>query len=167
VLCFESGAEIAIVNGPDHFIVGGSDESLNFLETLALKRGAQTVRRLQVNIPSHTSVLAEASKGFYSLLQASTLSNPPVPVLAGISGAVVRRREEAIATLGQQISQSLNWAACMATAWEMGCRVFLELGPGTALSKMVQDAYPEAQSRSVDEFRSLKGVTNWVLKHCE
>ncbi|ALC15173.1 malonyl CoA-acyl carrier protein transacylase [Desulfuromonas soudanensis] len=165
-LCRETGAEMAIVNGPDHFIVGGSEEILTLLESLALETGAQTVRRLQVGVPSHTSVLAEAGRGFHSLLEASALTNPPVPILAGISGAVVRRREEGIAALTQQISQTLNWAACMAAAWEMGCRVFLELGPGTALTKMVQDVYPEAKARSVDEFRSLKGVTSWVLKHC-
>jgi [acyl-carrier-protein] S-malonyltransferase len=165
-LCAETGAGISIINGPDHFIVGGTRGSLLLLESLALKRGAHTVRRLQVNVPSHTALFAETSERFKSLLESSTLMTPPVPVLAGITGAVVRQREEAIAALAQQVSQTLNWAACMATAWEMGCRVFLELGPGTALSKMVQETYPEAQARSVDEFRSLEGVTNWVLKHC-
>jgi [acyl-carrier-protein] S-malonyltransferase len=79
---------------------------------------------------------------------------------------VVRTREQAITALNQQISNPINWMACMQTAIEMGCSVFLELGPGNALSKMLQDLFPDISVRSMDDFRSLNGVATWVEKQC-
>ena len=93
------------------------------------------------------------------------MCNPAIPVLAGISGAPVRTRETAITTLATQLSSTLDWLACMHAAYEMGARVFLELGPGKALTRMLLDTHPNVAARSVDEFRSLDGVYYWVQQH--
>jgi [acyl-carrier-protein] S-malonyltransferase len=44
----------------------------------------------------------------------------------------------------------------------MGCTVFLELGPGAALARMVAETLPGAEARSVDGFRTVEGVARWV-----
>ena len=165
-LCSSSGSEIAIINNPDHFVVGGPSESLSLCENNPLAAKTTTIKRLQVNVPSHTSWLREASRQFNAELNASSLCAPPCPVLAGVSGAVVRTREQAINALGQQISNPINWLACMQTAVEMGCGVMLELGPGNALTKILQDIFPDIRVRSVEDFRSLEGVAAWVEKQC-
>jgi [acyl-carrier-protein] S-malonyltransferase len=163
-LCGEFKGEIAIMNGRDHFVLGASRDDLEQLEAAVQQAGAHTVRRLAVDVASHTPRLSSASVGFETALRAATLSDPRIPVLAGLNGQVVRERETAVATLAAQISAPLDWAACLDTAQEMGCRVFLELGPGNALSRMMREAYPEAAARSVEEFRSLDGVADWVAR---
>jgi [acyl-carrier-protein] S-malonyltransferase len=50
----------------------------------------------------------------------------------------------------------------MTTAVEMGCTVFLELGPGRGLARMISTRFPDVQARSVEEFRSLSAVARWV-----
>jgi [acyl-carrier-protein] S-malonyltransferase len=165
-LCNSAGAEIAIINGPDHFVVGGPEEVLTCCENSSLANKATKIKRLQVTVPSHTSWLREASREFERELSASSLVATSDPVLAGVSGSVVRTREQAITALNQQISNPINWMACMQTAIEMGCSVFLELGPGNALSKMLQDLFPDISVRSMDDFRSLNGVATWVEKQC-
>jgi len=89
-------------------------------------------------------------------------SYPPVPVLAGVSGAPVRTRGEAIATLSAQLYTPVDWRACLQAAWEMGARVFLELGPGSALTRITQEELPEACARSIEDFNSLQGIGRWV-----
>ena len=43
--------------------------------------------------------------------------------------------------------------------------VFLELGPGGALSRMARDRLgPEVEARSASEFRSLDTVAAWLRK---
>jgi [acyl-carrier-protein] S-malonyltransferase len=165
-LCLETGAELAIINSPDHFVIGGSDDAMTRCQTHPLSVRASTVKRLQVTVPSHTSLLSSTHQKFIEVLNISSLKNPDPPVLAGVNGSVVRTREQAIASLGQQLSTTINWLACMQTAIEMGCRVFLELGPGDALAKMLREMAPEIAVRSVDEFRTLQGVASWVKKQC-
>jgi [acyl-carrier-protein] S-malonyltransferase len=163
--CRATGLEIAIINNVDHYIVGGPDERLQRVEEHPLLRQATTVRRLQVTVPSHTSWLSGAGAMFSQELEASSLKNPPVPVLSGTSGALVRTRKDAITALTHQISQPINWMVCMQTVSEIGCTVLLELGPGNALSKMFQGNSSRVVVRSVADFRSLQGVSDWVHKH--
>jgi [acyl-carrier-protein] S-malonyltransferase len=165
-LCAVTGTEVAIVNGVDHFIVGGLASLLDELAEQAVAAGAQAVRRLPVTVPSHTSLLAAAGEAFREELAASALRSPPVPVLAGISGAVIRDRQQALTALAGQVCQPIRWDLCQQAALEMGCTVLLELGPGNALSRMVREIHPEMQVRAVDEFRSLQGVADWVAKQC-
>lgn len=166
-LCGEFAAEIAIVNGNDHYVIGAGRDVMAALQQAAHSLGATAVRQLPVSLAAHTSRLSPASEEFGIVLQQSPIKNPEVPVLAGIDGMAVRDRATAIAKLAAQLSRPLNWAACMETAYESGCRVFLELGPGAALARMVRDAYPDVAVRSVDEFHSLEGVAGWVLRKME
>lgn len=164
--CRTTGAEIAIVNGADHFVVGGVTQALDEVARSAAAAGADTVRWLPVKVPSHTSLLAAAGRSFLAELESSTLQSPPIPVLAGIDGAVVRDRQAAVTSLANQICRPIRWDLCQQAAIEMGCGVFLELGPGNALSRMLRDAFPEVEARAIDEFRSLQGVVDWVVKRC-
>jgi len=161
-LAKQAGAEIAIVNGPDHCVAGGDLAALDRLEALAASAGAATLQRLPVSVPAHTTLLAGAVAPFADALQRSQLADPPIPVLAGVSGGPVRSRLDAIAALSQQLCRRIEWARCLATAAEMGCSVFLELGPGTALARMAAEVAPTARARSVADFRSLDGVVHWV-----
>jgi [acyl-carrier-protein] S-malonyltransferase len=40
--------------------------------------------------------------------------------------------------------------------------VALELGPGSALARMLQARHPQIACRSVADFRSLDGIISWL-----
>jgi [acyl-carrier-protein] S-malonyltransferase len=50
---------------------------------------------------------------------------------------------------------------------EAGITVALELGPGAALSRMLQARHPGIACRSVADFRSLEGIRGWLRRQCE
>jgi [acyl-carrier-protein] S-malonyltransferase len=45
--------------------------------------------------------------------------------------------------------------------------VALELGPGAALSRMLQNRQPHINTRSVADFRSLDGIRKWLDRASE
>jgi [acyl-carrier-protein] S-malonyltransferase len=155
------GAEVAIVNGPDHCVVGGAADAIGEVERRAAGQGATAVR-LPIGVPAHTSLLAAAVEPFAGALARSPLAAPSVPVLAGVSNVLVRSRTEAIAALSEQLAKTIRWERCLDIAAELGCTVFLDLGPGSALARMASEALPGAAVRSVVEFRTLDGVARWV-----
>ncbi len=163
-LCTQYGLEIAIINGPNHFILGGTEPMLTEAQRVALSQGAQTAQHLPVAVASHISLLRAAAAGFAQELRAAKFSPIAIPVLAGINGQPVRAPETAAIALSAQLDSTLRWSDCMQSAIEMGARIFLELGPGRRLTKILLDAYPDAVARSVSEFRSLEGVAAWVNK---
>jgi [acyl-carrier-protein] S-malonyltransferase len=160
-LAIEVGAEIAIVNGPDHVVAGGTAAALAALETRAPAAGATAVR-IPVLVPAHTRLLGAAVAQFAAALDRSPLGAPAVPVLAGTTALPVTTREGAIGALSSALAARIEWARCLAAAAEHGCTVFLELGPGAALAKMAGELLPEVAVRSVADFRSVAGIARWV-----
>ncbi|WP_329810852.1 malonate decarboxylase subunit epsilon [Stenotrophomonas sp. SMYL8] len=165
-LCDLHGAHVAIANGQDHFIVGGTHASLQRLADAARPQGAD-IRPLPVHVPAHTPLLTAAVAPFAAALDASPLQVPRLPLLAGIDARPVRDRATAVHTLSAQLAQTIEWAQVMRQAFERGARVFLQLGPGNALARMVAPAYPCCEVRAVEEFHSLEGAAAWVRSALE
>lgn len=162
-LCRQSGAEIAIVNGYDRFVVGSVTDDMAVFCDAARRLGA-SVTPLHVEVAAHTGLLKKAGMAFRKLLDQSDFGDPRVPVISGIRGMPVRDREAAITTLSNQIFTTIDWSACLRTLEELGCTVFLELGPGAALSRMVRESKPRFPARSVEDFRALGAVADWVRR---
>jgi [acyl-carrier-protein] S-malonyltransferase len=162
-LCQKFGAEIAIINGDDRFIIGAAADAAAAYRAAAIGCGA-AVTRLPIEVAAHTRSLTAASQAFRARLNDSNLVAPAVPVLAGVNGMPIRNRQEAIEVLSRQISTTIDWSACLLALPEFGCTVLVELGPGSALSRMAREQFPDLPSRSVADFRSLEAVIDWVYK---
>lgn len=163
-LCAGQRAWVAIAIGDDEFVIGGEDAALKRLSKDFVARGVK-LTRIKVGLASHTPLLSDAVEPFRALLEASSLTAPATPVVAGIDAAWVVRRETAIEKLALQLDRTVEWSGCMDMMYERGCRVFLELGPGRALARMTQARYADAEARAIDDFRSLEGVSSWLSKH--
>ena len=163
-LCEGLRAWIAIAIGEDEFVIGGEDSALTRLGKEISERGAK-LTRLKVGVASHTPLLSIAVEPFRAVLDASSITAPAIPVVAGIDAAWVVRRDTAIEKLALQLDRTIEWASCLDMLYERGCRVFLELGPGRALARMTQARFGDVDARAVDDFRSLDGVSAWLSRH--
>jgi [acyl-carrier-protein] S-malonyltransferase len=157
----QAGFDIAIVTGEDTCIAGGREDSLARIEAAVHDAGGR-VQRLPVRIASHTPLMAAAVPAFAAALEAIPFNSPACPVLAGIDASRVRDKDAAVRTLSLQLAQAIQWSACMDAAAEAGVTVALELGPGAALSRMLQARHPGIACRSASEFRSIDGIVAWV-----
>lgn len=163
-LCAGKQAWIAIAIAEDAFVVGGVAATLDAVANEASKRSAQ-ITCLKVGVAAHTPLLEAAVLPFREALEGSALRSPNVPVVAGIDASWIRSRVKAIATLSAQIATTIEWARVMQTLYERGARVFLELGPGAALSRMVREQLPsDVAARSASEFRTIDGVVSWLRR---
>jgi len=160
-LCRQTGAEIAIINACDRFVIGGDMDVIGNFRDVAEELGA-LITPLPVEVAAHTTGLATAGAAFRELLEESDLTDPAIPVMSGVHAVAVHRRDEAIDVLSEQISTTIDWSACLGSLAELGSTVLLELGPGNALSGMARDVRPEFTARSVADFRSLSAVADWV-----
>jgi [acyl-carrier-protein] S-malonyltransferase len=161
--CSGARAWIAIAIGRDAFVVGGTLPALAIVRERLSGTGAQ-ITPLRVGVAAHTPLLESAVAGFRRTLEGSALRAPERPVVAGIDATFVTARDRAIATLAAQVAQPVEWAQCVDALHERGCRVFLELGPGAALTRMVRDRHDDVDARSVDEFRDPAAIVEWIRR---
>ncbi|CAO4162762.1 Acyl transferase domain-containing protein [Methylorubrum aminovorans] len=159
------GCHLAIRNAADSAVVGGPRGALDAVCSAAQAAGAQRAVVLPVRTPSHTPLLRAASRRFESALAAERLRRPPpgAPrLISGLDGAPVFDGLAGLSKLARQISETIDWAACLVACREYGCDTVLELGPGHALVTMAREAIPEARIHALEEFRSASGAADWI-----
>jgi len=167
-LCEANHCAIAIINPGEGFVIGGTTSDLNTIAGEARARKAQRIVFLPVRVASHTPLLHAATPLFREALN-QVPSSIPAPtgyrMLSGVDGEAVFNRQEGLDKLANQISHTVRWAECLERCVEHAPRAVIELGPGNALSEMVAGAYPRIPTRSIDDFRTLTGVRDWLKNH--
>lgn len=162
--CF--GFHAAIVTGDDALVAGGPADRRDGLAAAATAAGGKATV-LPVAVASHTPLLKGAVAPFAALLREQRWQAPALPVLSGISAEQVDGPVKAMTELSRQIAEPIRWRECMDALAEAGATVALELGPGAALSRMLQARHPDIACRSVSEFRSLDGIHSWLERQLE
>lgn len=168
-LCERYGAAIAIVSPGNAFVLGGGSAVLRAIAGDAKAMHAERIVELPVEVASHTSRLAAASERFRESLRlmSPTLPAPGVRILSGVDGAPVVSVETGLDKLAAQISQTVQWAACLQGCVEAGATAFLEFGPGQALSRMAASVWPDVPTRSLEDFKTLQGARAWLTRHVD
>jgi [acyl-carrier-protein] S-malonyltransferase len=166
-ICRAHGCFIAIINGPDQMLVGGTRAALAPLLQDCTAAGAERTTLLPVAVASHTPLLAAASDRFARVLDAAPTSAAlpsGVRLLSGIDAAPVLDIAAGKAKLARQIQQTVDWAACMDACQAAGIGKVIELGPGSALCRIARDALPGVDAHSVFDFHALAGFVAWVKR---
>lgn len=152
---------ISIETGDDSCIAGGPAQSAQALELAVVAAGGRCTK-LPVEVASHTPYMREAVQPFAQALRHSAFGPMAAPVLSGIGASAVTEKIQAVEQLSRQLAEKIRWLACMDACDEAGITYALELGPGSALSKMLQARHPHINTRSVADFRTLEGIRKWL-----
>lgn len=160
-ICTRHKLQIAIVNADDHVILGGDRVQLATAASEIVASGCWC-QILDVAVPAHTRVMQGAAEAFRAVVARSSMKPPVASVIAGVNGCPTANAREIADTLCAQIAQPVRWQDCMNSAVESGVSVVLELCPGKSLSRMFNELDGVIESRSVEDFRTLDGIANWV-----
>lgn len=154
---------LSIETGDDSCITGGPANKADALAQAAIAAGGRATR-LPVTVASHTPYMAGAVQPFARALTQQDFTTLRAPVLAGISATAINDKPHAVDQLSRQLAEPIRWAACMDACAEAGITYALELGPGNALSRMLQARHPHINTRSVADFRTLDGIQKWLAR---
>ncbi|MEU4563478.1 SDR family NAD(P)-dependent oxidoreductase [Actinoplanes sp. NPDC023936] len=128
---------IANHNGPQQVVIAGPVGSLESA-TEALRAAGHPVTRLAVSCAFHSPAMTGAATRFDAALAGSSLRTPAVPVWANVSGtrypadpAEIRR------LLTGQLAAPVRFLSQVEDMYAAGARVFVEVGPGRTLSRMI------------------------------
>jgi acyl transferase domain-containing protein/thioesterase domain-containing protein/acyl carrier protein len=129
--------DMASVNAPGLCVVSGPDGAL---DTLALRLGAEGVetQRIAIDIAAHSRMLEPILARFEQYLRGIALSAPLIPIISNTTGvALTDAQAMDPAYWVAHLRNTVMFQACMATLARPG-RVFMEMGPGRALSSLAQ-----------------------------
>lgn len=158
----EAGAYPAIFIGPEHLVVAGTAEAVSRLSD-RLASTAVTLRPLPVTVASHCPLMGPAVS---RLLQAlgEVLAPPRLPFISAWNARRAPTRQAMATALAEQIAAPVQWALAIEAALERGVKVFLELGPGDQMTRIVRDLHPRVPARSISEFKVPAAAADWVAR---
>ena len=145
-----TGLDFANDNAPGQAVVSGHRRAVEWLEQEAPRRGARRIIRLNVGGPFHSRYMRSAAMAFAAELAAVPLRCPGVPVVLNQMAHATRDSEDIRRELGAQIAATDSWKESLQAMQDLGCRLFLELGPGQVLTALVRRTLPEAGALSVN-----------------
>ncbi len=125
-------------NEPKQTVVSGEVEAVRKLVELAPARGALKAVPLPVSGAFHSPLLANSARAFGDFLSGFAFAEPRCPVISNHTGRPSRTAAEARAALSVQLTNPVRWVETMASARELGCTDFLELGPGKVLAGLAK-----------------------------
>lgn len=141
---------LAAINAPGLCVISGAEPSVRECEASFAALGIST-RRLQTSHAFHSSMMEGVLAPFTKVLAEIPLSSPQIPYLSNVSGDWVTADEaQSPEYWASHMRQCVDFSAGMKKLLENSGNVFLEVGPGAALTSLgTMHASREAQATFV------------------
>lgn len=130
--------DMASVNAPDLSVASGPQAALDALQAKLDERGLDC-RRIPIDIAAHSRMLEPILERFGDYLRELKLQPPQIPIVSNRSGEVLTDAEATDPEYWvRHLRNTVRFADCVATLAREPGRVYLEVGPGKALSSLAQ-----------------------------
>jgi malonate decarboxylase epsilon subunit len=146
---------IANVNAPTQIVVSGPDRALDAAVEAARQAGARQAVRMPVSVPSHSPLLDPVAARLAAAMQPIELLAPTLPYVSNQRARVVCDAEGVREDLICNVAHTVRWYDSVNVLYELGVRLFLEPPPGQLLSRLAQQAFPEARAVAIENAQLL------------
>ncbi len=158
--------DVANLNAPGQIVISGEVAKVELAVGLAKEHGIRKAAFLNVAGAYHSRLMETAYLQIGEVLLHVILQKPVFPVISNVTGASVESADEIRETLQAQVTGTVRWQDCMERMLDMGCDLFLELGPGGVLSGLLQRTRKGTEVLSVSDADSLQKCAE-RLRHLE
>jgi [acyl-carrier-protein] S-malonyltransferase len=149
---------VANQNTPTQTVISGEIPAVERACELARERGAKRAILLEVSGAFHSPLMESAAQGLAEMLDATTIRNARLPVIANRTATAVTDAAQIRDSLKAQLLAPVRWQDSVAALSAQGFTTAVELGPGTVLKGLVRATAPEIQVASVGDPPGLEAA---------
>ena len=158
-LSLQSGyASPANYNSPGQIVIAGEKEAVEEAMKLAKEKGAKRVVPLSVSVPSHCSLMADASQKLAELLDRIEFKSPQISFVNNADAMFLNDRGSIKNSLIRQLNNPLLWEDSIRAISDSGVDTFIEVGPGKVLTGLIKRIEPSAKAFNVEDMKSLENT---------
>jgi [acyl-carrier-protein] S-malonyltransferase len=148
--------EIANINSPDQVVISGDVSAVGRAVALAPSLGAKRAVPLAVSAAFHSPLMGPVAEELARELDGAEFRDAKMPVILNVTGMQAVSAEEIRAALKRQLMSRVHWLQSVQEMIGMGIGVFIEAGPGTALSGMVRKISKDVEVSNFQDMKSLE-----------
>lgn len=138
---------IAAVNGKKNCVISGNLDDLKKFEQM-LEQQQIPYQRLQTSHAFHSSMMIPMLREFASMFDSIPISSPKIPYISNLTGTWVTKEIAYPDYWCAHLSHTVRFHDGVKTLLQKKC-IFLEVGPGKALSSLVKRCGDETQIKAV------------------
>jgi len=147
-------------NSPGQIVIAGSTAAINRAIEIAKGRGFRKAMLLPVSAPFHCAMMKPAADRLSDVLEAITVSEMTLPVIANATAQPNADREQVRALLVTQVCAPVLWEQSVTAMVGLGVTRFVEIGPGKVLCGLVKRITKETEQVNIEDIAGLKALQN-------
>ena len=140
----QEAIHISNINSPQQIVLGGATEELRTFGNQLRELGHRSTF-LRVSMAFHTPIMRVIHDELEAYVASMPFFSPRIPVISNTTRAPYPEDPAAIKRiLMSHLESPVHWLDNAKTLWnDFGVRLFMEVGPGEALSNLIEDTLPE------------------------
>jgi [acyl-carrier-protein] S-malonyltransferase len=155
----EADVDIANINSPGQIVLSGEAVNVRKAVDLAKQYGIRRAIPLNVAGAFHSRLMMSAEKRLRNDLADVSIARPGTTVVANITAQPVSAEGDILQSLAKQITGTVRWTQSVEYMIdELGCNLFLELGPGDVLAGLIRRIRKGTEVLSIGDSSSLKAA---------
>lgn len=155
-LAADEDVDIANINAPGQIVISGEFAKVEAAVGVAKEHGIRRATMLNVAGAYHSRLMETAYEKLGAVLLEVQMQLPRFPVISNLTGEEVKTLPEIRRTLQDQVTGTVRWADCMERLADLGCDLFVELGPGGVLAGLLKRIRKDVEVVSVTDVESVR-----------
>src|SRR6184192_3064303 len=157
-LAADEDVDVANINAPGQVVISGELARVEAAVGVAKEYGIRRATMLNVAGAYHSRLMQSAYEKLGGTLLHVVVKPPRFPVVSNVTGREVATPVEIRRTLQDQVTSTVRWVDCMERLVDLGCDLFIELGPGGVLAGLLKRTRKDVDVISVGDVESVRAA---------
>src|SRR5213082_446729 len=155
-LAADEDVDVANINSPGQIVISGELAKVEAAVAVAKEFGIRRATMLNVAGAYHSRLMQSAYEKLGEALANVPIHTPQFPVISNVTGQEMKTPAEIRQTLQDQVTSTVRWVDCMERLVDLGCDLFIELGPGGVLAGLLKRTRKDADVIAVGDVESVR-----------
>src|SRR5438093_10724246 len=152
----DEDVDVANINALGQIVISGELAKVEAAVGVAKEYGIRRATMLKVAGAYHSRLMQSAYEKLGGALLHVVVKPPRFPVISNVTGREVATPVEIRRTLQDQVTSTVRWIDCMERLIDLGCDLFIELGPGGVLAGLLKRTGKDVDVVSVSDVESVR-----------
>src|SRR5436189_5008186 len=155
-LAADADVDVANINAPGQIVISGERAKVEAAIGMAKEHGIRRATLLNVAGAYHSRLMESAYQNLGATLLHIPMLPPRFSVISNVTGLEATTPIEIRRTLQDQVTSTVRWVDCMERLVDLGCDLFVELGPGGVLAGLLRRTLKDMDVISISDAESVR-----------
>lgn len=151
---------VANYNCPGQRVLSGEAEAVERAAEKLMEAGASRTVALNVSGPFHSPMLRHAGSRLYQILKSTECRRPNISFISNVTAKEEKDPQQIRELLGRQVYSPVLWEQSVRRMAQLGADIFIEIGPGKTLSRLIWKTLPGVKTYSVERPEDLEKLAD-------